>query len=105
MLNAPSIIDSKKRHNTSPRSEPLSKRSHKHFRKYSLSDITMITASFLTPSFIKSRKKKINKLLEIEVFSIVKDISQNIRIFSSRFMNNIKHKSTSKAYEKSRLII
>ena len=100
MLNASSIIDSEKRHIISSRSESLSKCDHKYLRKYSLSDMAMITVSFLTPSFIKSRKKKINKLLEIEVFSIAKDISQNIRIFSSYFMNNIKHKSTSKAYEK-----
>ena len=101
MLNASSIIDSKKRHNISSRSELLSKRSRERSRKYSLSDMTMIIASFPTPSFTESRKKKINKLLETEVFSIAKDISQNIRIFDSCFMNNIKHKSTSKAYEKS----
>ena len=105
MLNASSVIDSKKYHNISPRSESLSKCDHKYFRKYSLSDMAMITVSFLTPSFIKFHKKKINELLETEVFSIVKDISQNIRIFSSYFMNNIKHKNTSKAYEKSRLVV
>ena len=101
MLNAPSIIDSEKRHNISPRPKPLSKRGRGRPRKHPLSDMTMITASFPTPSFTEFRKKKINRLLETEVFSIVKDILQNIRIFSSRFMNNIKHKSISKAYEKS----
>ena len=105
MLNASSVIDSEKRYNISPRPESLSKRDRECFRKHPLFDITMITASFLTPCFIKSRKKKINKLLETEVFSIAKDILQNIRIFSSRFINNIKHKSTSKAYKKSRLVI
>ena len=105
MLHASSVIDSEKYRNTSPRSELLSKHSYEYFRKYSLLDITIIIVSFLILSFIKFRKKKINKLLETEVFSIVKDISQNIRIFSSCFVNNIKHKNISKAYEKSRLII
>ena len=101
MLNAPPIIDSEKRHNTSPRSESLSKRSRERLCKYSLFDMTMITVSSLISSFTKSHKKKINELLETEVFSIAKDIFQNIRIFNSYFMNNIKHKSISKAYEKS----
>ena len=101
MLNTLSVIDSEKYHNISPRSESLSKRGRERFRKHSLFDMTIIIASFLTLSFIKFRKKEINRLLETEVFSIVKDIFQNIRIFSSCFMNNIKHKSTSKAYEKS----
>ena len=101
MLNTSSIIDSEKYYNTSSRSESLSKHGYEYLRKHSLSDITMIIVSFLTLSFIKFHNKKINKLLEIEVFSIVKDILQNIRIFSSHFINNIKHKNTSKAYEKS----
>ena len=105
MLNAPPVIDSEKRRNISPRPEPPSKRGYERFRKHSLFDMTMIIVSFLTPSFIEFRKKEIDGLLETEVFSIVKDISQNTRIFSSRFVNDIKHKNTSKAYEKSRLVI
>ena len=105
MLNASSVIDNEKCHNISPRPEPPPKRGRERFRKHSLFDVAMITVSFPTPSFTKFRKKKINELLETEVFSIVKDIFQNIRIFNSCFMNNIKHKNTSKAYEKSRLVI
>jgi hypothetical protein len=36
---------------------------------------------------------------------IVKDIPQGVYIFNSRFVNEIKHPSTNKAFEKSRLVI
>jgi hypothetical protein len=53
------------------------------------------------------RRKEINRLLEKGVFAtiIVKDVSQGVYIFNSRFVNKIKHPSTNKAFEKSRLVI
>ncbi len=58
-------------------------------------------------SFIASRAKEIVGLLKKEVFvSInIKDVSIDVRIFSSRFVNEIKHSSIEKAFEKSRLMM
>jgi hypothetical protein len=57
--------------------------------------------------FTDSQRKEINGLLEKGVFAtvIVKDVSQGVRIFNSRFVNEIKHPGTNKAFEKSRLVI
>jgi hypothetical protein len=58
-------------------------------------------------SFIASRQKKIASLLEKEVFISVnkRDVSTDVRIFSFRFVNEIKHLGTEKAFEKFRLMI
>jgi hypothetical protein len=57
--------------------------------------------------FTDSRRKEINGLLEKGVFAtiIVKDVPQGVRIFNSRFVNEIKHPGTNKAFEKSRLVV
>jgi hypothetical protein len=56
---------------------------------------------------MESRHKEINGLLERGVFAIVNeaDISQDIRIFNSRFVDEIKNSGTNEAYEKSRLVV
>ena len=57
--------------------------------------------------FTDSQRKEINRLLEKDVFIVIaeRDVSQGIHIFNSRFVNEIKHPSTDRAFEKSRLII
>jgi hypothetical protein len=59
------------------------------------------------PSFIKSRCKEINGLLEKKVFEFIhkSEIPKGTRIFDSRFIDEIKNEGTTKAYEKSRLVI
>jgi hypothetical protein len=58
-------------------------------------------------SFIVSRQKKIAELLEKDVFISVnkRDVSTDVRIFSSRFVNEIKHSEIEKAFENFRLVI
>lgn len=59
------------------------------------------------PSFVKSKRREISGLLEKGTFKIVElvDIPSKTRIFKSRFINEIKHPGTSKAFEKSRFVI
>ena len=51
--------------------------------------------------------KEINRLLKKGVFAVVieKDVPQGVYIFNLRFINEIKHPSTNKVFEKLRLII
>jgi hypothetical protein len=60
-----------------------------------------------TPPYTESRRKEINGLLEKGVFAVAKasDIPQGTRIFKSRFVDEIKHPGTEKAFEKSRLVV
>lgn len=57
--------------------------------------------------FSASRQKELAGLLEKGVFEIIKlaDVPQGIRIFNSRFVDEIKNKGTDKAFEKSRLVV
>ena len=56
------------------------------------------------PSFEDSRRKELNGLLEKGVFEVV-NIPQGVRIFNSRFVDEIKNAGTDKAFEKSRLVV
>ncbi len=58
-------------------------------------------------TFKNSRRSKINGLLEKGVFEpiTIEDVLQGVCIFNSRFVNEIKHLGTDKAFEKSRLVI
>ena len=58
-------------------------------------------------SFVKSRKKKINDFFEKNCFEIVStaNLLREIRIFNSRFVDEIKNINTANAYEKSRLMM
>jgi hypothetical protein len=64
-------------------------------------------SSISTLTFTDSRRKEINDLLKRQVFEIItiSEVLKNVRIFNSRFVDEIKHPSTSQAYEKSRLMI
>jgi hypothetical protein len=57
--------------------------------------------------FAAFRQKEINDFIEKDVFqSVVKnDVSFDVRIFNSRFVDEIKHSDTDKAFEKSRLVV
>ena len=57
--------------------------------------------------FEGSQRKEINGLLERGVFEYVeeKDIPPGTRIFTARFVNDVKNKGTDKAFEKSRLVV
>ncbi len=65
------------------------------------------STSVFTSIFVESRRKKINDLLKRQVFEIItiSEVLKNVRIFNSRFVDEIKHSNTSQAYEKSRLMI
>jgi hypothetical protein len=58
-------------------------------------------------SFTAFRQKEIADLLEKEVFLPInkRDVSSNIRIFNSRFVDEVKNPGTEKAFEKSRLMV
>ena len=86
----------------------LPKRKRGRLRKYPLltatTDISYISSK---PSFEASRQKEINGLLEKGVFKVynIKDIPPGVRLFNSRFVDDIKHQGTPNAYEKSRLVV
>jgi hypothetical protein len=63
--------------------------------------------SSLTSIFEDSRRKEINDLLQRRVFEliIIETVSRDVQIFNFRFVDEIKHSSTSDAYEKFRLVI
>jgi hypothetical protein len=58
-------------------------------------------------SFIASRAEEIVELLEKNAFESINkdDVSIDVRIFSSRFVNEIKHSEIEKVFEKSRLMM
>jgi hypothetical protein len=64
-------------------------------------------SSTSTSTFAESRRKEINGLLEKRVFEliIIDAVLRDIRIFNSRFVDEIKHSGTADAYEKSRLVV
>jgi hypothetical protein len=57
--------------------------------------------------FSTSRQKEITGLLEKGVFKIIKlaSVPQGVRLFNSRFVDEVKNTGTNKAYKKSRLVI
>ena len=66
-----------------------------------------ISIYIATPSYVDSRTKEINGLLEKGVFEIV-DIStvpEGTCVFNSRFVDEIKNKGTDQAFEKSHLVV
>jgi hypothetical protein len=67
----------------------------------------MLNISIIDPSFTASRAKEIAELLEKEIFEPINkgDVSIDVRIFSSRFVDEIKHSDIEKAFEKSRLVM
>ncbi len=68
---------------------------------------TLLFISSFIFIFENSRRKKINELLERRVFEliIIENVFRDVRIFNFRFVDEIKHSSTSDAYEKFRLVV
>lgn len=96
-----------------PEAKPQ-KRGRGRPRKYPLltatTDITVMIQSNPEPKdtqFATSRQKELTGLLEKGVFEIVKlkDVPPGVRLFNSRFVDEIKNKGTDKAFEKSRLVV
>jgi hypothetical protein len=59
------------------------------------------------PTYAESRQKEINGLFDKRAFEFIdaSEVPEGARIFGSRFVDEIKHLGTDKAYEKSRLVI
>ncbi len=86
------------------------KRDRDRLRKFFASIANFIfntIAESVVSSFIASRQKKIADILEKEIFISInkKDVSTDVRIFSFRFVNEIKHSEIEKAFEKFRLVV
>jgi len=81
-------------------------RKHPIATEATIADITMFITQGTT-AFANSRSSEINGLLEKGVFRVVnlEDVPQGVRIFNSRFVDEIKHPGTDKAFEKSRLVV
>jgi hypothetical protein len=87
-----------------------SKRDRDRSRKYSISIAYLnftLNSIIADSSFIASRQQKIVELLEKDVFLSINriDVLSDVRIFSFRFVNEIKHSNTDKAFEKFRLVV
>lgn len=69
--------------------------------------VSVVNSVFAATPFMESRQKKINGLLEKGVFEIVpiSEVPINVRIFGSRFVDEMKNAGTATAYEKSRLVV
>ena len=52
-----------------------------------------------------SRQSEVLGLLEKGVFEVANDVPKGVRIFNSRFVDEVKNKGTKKAFTKSRLVI
>ena len=61
----------------------------------------------ILPAFTESQRKEINSLLKKGVFETVNilDVPEGVKIFNSRFVDEIKNAGTDKAFEKSRLVV
>ena len=69
--------------------------------------IVLLQNEIVLSFFVESRRKEVNELLKKNCFEIVfiESIFEEIRIFNSRFVNEIKHEKSIAIFEKSRLII
>ncbi len=84
------------------------KRDRDRFKKYSASIVNVIfNIISIDSSFIAFRQKEIVDLLEKEIFLSInkRNVSLNIRIFNSRFVDEVKNSDTEKAFEKFRLMM
>ena len=70
-------------------------------------DLNIFVTQTTTKQFEYSRQKEINGLINREVFQLVppSNVLDGIRIFNSRFVDEVKNEGTSTAFEKSRLVI
>lgn len=93
------------------------KRERGRSRKLSLSSFELsimfqnfssnISFSIVFFNYVKSRKKKINDLLKKDCFEFVEKskVPKDIKIFNSRFVDEIKNMKTIETYEKSKLVV
>jgi hypothetical protein len=58
-----------------------------------------------TVQFQTSRQLEVLRLLEKGVFEVANDVPKGVRIFNSRFVDEVKNKGTKKAFAKSRLVV
>lgn len=76
---------------------------------FTSSDICFVFNNFSPepPQFVASRHKEVSGLIEKGVFQLIdhQAVPPGARIFNSRFVDEIKHPGTEKAYEKSRLVV
>jgi hypothetical protein len=88
-------------------STALAKRERGRSRKFPASVSFMLNTSSVQSPFTASRAKEIVELLKKGVFESINkgDVSTDVRIFSSRFVDEIKHSNIEKAFEKSRLMM
>jgi hypothetical protein len=88
-----------------------SKRERGRFRKFpapaAYLNFILNSITSADSSFTASRQQEIADLLEKDVFLSVNraEVPSDVRIFSSRFVNEIKHPDTNKAFEKFRLVV
>ncbi len=86
----------------------LIKRDRDRFRKYSASIVNFIfNIHSVDSSFVSFRQKEIIELLEKDVFISInkRDVFADVRLFSFRFVDEIKHSEIEKAFEKFKLMI
>ncbi len=85
------------------------KRDREQSRKYSISIacLNFVLNSTVVSQFTAFKQQKIAELLEKEIFFSVNktEMLSDVRMFNSRFVDEIKHSNTEKAFEKSRLVI
>ena len=69
--------------------------------------IVLLQNETVSSSFVESRRKEVNELLKKKCFEVVliESVSEEIRIFNSRFVDEIKHEEMTAAFEKSRLVV
>ena len=88
--------------------DPPVKRSRRRPRKYPLLTTNLYDFEcYVGTNFTALRQAEIAGLIAGSVLKLVapKDVPENTRIFSSRFVNTLKGEGTDKAFEKSRLVI
>jgi hypothetical protein len=83
------------------------KRDRGRLRKFLAPAANFVFIISVDSSFTSFRQKEIANLLEKGIFISInkRDVPTDVRIFSSRFVNEIKHSETEKTFEKFRLII
>jgi hypothetical protein len=87
-----------------PAAQPV-KRGRGRPRKYPLPDITAFLQG--DGQFATSRQSEVAGLLEKGVFEVVdpETIPKGVRLFNSRFVDEVKNQGTDQAFEKSRLVV
>jgi hypothetical protein len=55
--------------------------------------------------FARSRQLEVLGLLGKGVFEVANDVPKGVRIFNSKFVDEVKNKGTKKAFTKSRLVV